>query len=193
MSEATRRGFFSLFGASAAAGAAALNIPDPEAALTPGKIYVIQVEERLSSQKLNSIRQYLYPFETKTGCLFMVLDGGARIAGTARPFYPTDIIAPVTLPELPEIVDVIDPRCGYYDFAHPFEIQINGELVDQCFRAEMFSDGRGIAYYNKMTADGHLMITADGGHVMTGTKIGRMEIRRKEIESAKEVDPAVFS
>jgi hypothetical protein len=37
----TRRSFFSLFGTSAAAGAAALNIPDPDASLTRGRTYVI--------------------------------------------------------------------------------------------------------------------------------------------------------
>lgn len=85
----------------------------------------------------------------------------------------TGIAASASEHPLPSICAVSDARCG-----GRARIILDGkDISTDCYRAELFTDGRGIAYCFKKDSFGQHMIDASGEDVMKETRTGAMEIR----------------
>jgi hypothetical protein len=172
-----RRGFFSMLGSQAAATAAALNIPEPEKAesMKRGGIYALKFDTLLTVKATNAIYETLKPFTERTGCEFLVLDRQASITELGS-IDPVKIEVRSVPAALPTIVDVVDCRLG-----NARRVILDGiDVTDQCcYRAELFSDGRGIAYFYKQAPTpsfrGDVLLDASGEQAIREQRTGKME------------------
>lgn len=179
----TRRNFFSFIGVGSAA--AALDLPAPAKAdvLKPGGIYVLSFDRRLSPSALGSLHELLSPIQEKTGCKFIVLPQGASISELGGSVEKTS-----ALPDLPTIVDVSDTRLGAKTPRRAF---LDGVELADCVRAELFSDGRGVAYVMQRNSDGDFIPTTNCHDVQIEVKVGKLEFR--EFRGAAKTETHGFS
>jgi hypothetical protein len=173
-----RRSFFSMLGGQAAATAAALNLPEPDKSEyyeARCGLFVLSYDRPLSRKAYASIRESLKPFEEEVGIKILVLERGFTLTkpGQAE-----------ALP-LPTIVDAVDGRCGHRRRVYLDEV----DVTDEIFRAELFSDGRGIVYSHKKNADGRFIIEASGTETLKEQRIGKVEFGEPITELRRAIDP----